>query len=424
MMRTFVCLMFTFALAACERPAGNAAPAQPEAAKSQATVGGADRGAADPKTGRLERVPPPQQTPKVAKVALNPDDPSLGPAGAPVTVIEFSDFECPYCKRGADVVHRLHEEYPTEVRVVFKQNPLPMHKNAMLAAEASLEAHAQGRFWEYHDRMFNAQKDLGRAALEAHAQAIGLDLGRFRAALDSGEHRARVTADMAEMARAGGRGTPFFVVNGTVVKGARPYEHFKALVEKEMGRGPGPAPDAPPRPQLDPSRVYPVDVAGSQARGPEGAPLTIVVFTEFQCGFCAKVQPTVQALIERYGDRVRIVHKSMPLPMHKDAFAAAEAAEAAGEQGRFWEFHDALWRTRQVDAASLERTAAEVGIDVARWKAEIASGRPKTRVQADMALAQKLGVTGTPTFFLNGRPLVGAVPLERFVALADEVIGK
>ncbi|MCE9667660.1 DsbA family protein [Myxococcus stipitatus] len=173
-----------------------------------------------------------------ALIAATPraEAPATGPADARVTVEVWSDFQCPFCARGADLLARLRERYGDQLRVVFRHQPLPAHRDARLAAAASMAAHEQGRFWEMHDRLFQEGAGLDRAALEAHARALGLDLPRFRRALDTGAWDAYVEADVVEAQRRGVVGTPAFFVNGQGVLGAQPLETFTRLIDAELRR--------------------------------------------------------------------------------------------------------------------------------------------------------------------------------------------
>jgi protein-disulfide isomerase len=149
----------------------------------------------------------------IPRVRVALEGPMKGPADAKVTIVEFSDFQCPYCKRAADVVSEVSTKYGDDVRVVFRNFPLPYHKSANLAAQASLAAHEQGKFWEMHDQLFAHQQTLDRAAIDGFARELGLDTAKFAAALDSGKYAAAVNADLL----AGGPlvdGTPTLFVNG------------------------------------------------------------------------------------------------------------------------------------------------------------------------------------------------------------------
>jgi protein-disulfide isomerase len=163
-------------------------------------------------------------------------EPADGPEEAPVTIVEFSDFECPYCSRVVPTLKRVKEEYGDQVRLVFKQYPLPNHPHAQKAGEASLCAHDQGKFWELHDAMFEDQQNLGPEALVAKAERLGLDVGTFRECLQSGRYAEAVEEDLREGARAGVSGTPAMFVNGRLVSGAVPYEQIAQVIDEELER--------------------------------------------------------------------------------------------------------------------------------------------------------------------------------------------
>jgi protein-disulfide isomerase len=165
------------------------------------------------------------------------EGPSFGPKDAKVAVVEYSDFQCPYCSRAANALNELKKAYEGKpVRFVFRQFPLSFHKEAHLAAQASLEAHAQGKFWEYHDLLFANQRALGRPQLEEYATKIGLDLAKFKAALDAGTHKAAVDADMAMGAEVGVRGTPSMMVGGTRVQNPSDVNTVKAAIDAELAK--------------------------------------------------------------------------------------------------------------------------------------------------------------------------------------------
>jgi len=166
-------------------------------------------------------------------------EPAAGPEDAPVTIVEFSDFECPYCSRVVPTLKRVQEEYGDRVRLVFKQYPLPSHPQAQKAGEASLCANDQGKFWELHDAMFADQQNLAPEALVAKAEGLGLDVAAFRECLQSGRYAEAVEEDLREGARAGVSGTPAMFVNGRLVSGAVPYEEIARVVEEELERRSG-----------------------------------------------------------------------------------------------------------------------------------------------------------------------------------------
>ncbi|RMG17892.1 MAG: hypothetical protein D6729_07925 [Deltaproteobacteria bacterium] len=171
------------------------------------------------------------------RVEVEATGPALGPKDAPVTIVEFSDFECPYCGRAKETVHQIVDAYPKQVRFVFRNFPLSFHSHARKAAEAGLCAAAQGKFWPYHDILFGNQQALEVEDLKAHAAKVkGLDVEAFSRCLDSGEMAEAVERDIAAGQRAGVTGTPAFFVNGIPVSGAMPFERFKKLIDDELAR--------------------------------------------------------------------------------------------------------------------------------------------------------------------------------------------
>ncbi|MFP6640500.1 MAG: DsbA family protein [Myxococcota bacterium] len=181
---------------------------------------------------------------------------------------------------------------------------------------------------------------------------------------------------------------------------------------------PSPAPSRGP----DPKKAYKINIAGSPSRGGgDGAKVTVVEFSDFQCPFCGRVNETLDQVEEAYGEDVRIVFKHLPLRMHKQAPLAHAAAEAANKQGKFWERHDLIFENqRQLTEAKFIEYAGQIDIDVEQFKVDLKSPAVKKRVDADAAEASKLGVTGTPGFFVNGYFLSGARPFSDFKRAIDE----
>ena len=171
----------------------------------------------------------------------------------------------------------------------------------------------------------------------------------------------------------------------------------------------------------DPTLVYRVDLGDAQTIGPDTALVTIITFSDFQCPFCSRVSPTIETLRKEYGGDLRYAFKHNALPMHKQARPAAIAAEAAGEQGKFWEMHDKLFANqRDLTEANFIAWARELKLDVKRFERDLASTTIGDRVDAHQRQATALGARGTPAFFVNGRFLSGAQPVESFRALIDE----
>jgi len=181
--------------------------------------------------------------------------------------------------------------------------------------------------------------------------------------------------------------------------------------------------DAPAMP--DPDKVHTVDITNAPIRGDKNAKVTIVAFSDFQCPFCNRVNPTLAKLLETYPGKVRLAYKHLPLRIHPDAPGAAAAAEAAHRQGKFWEMYDKIFANqRDLKPETFKKYATELGLDVAKFEKDMADPSVKARIDADSKEADSLGVAGTPAFFINGKYLSGAQPYETFQKMVDEQLGK
>jgi protein-disulfide isomerase len=164
---------------------------------------------------------------------------SLGPATASVTIVEFSDFQCPYCSRVVPTMKEIAARYPEQVRIVFRHLPLNFHSNARIAAYGSICAGNQDRFWEYHDLLFANQRALEREQLSSYATSLGLDMDSFEACMSAPETEALVAADLEAADRLGASGTPAFFINGIFLNGAQPVEVFDELIQEELAGSEG-----------------------------------------------------------------------------------------------------------------------------------------------------------------------------------------
>jgi protein-disulfide isomerase len=168
------------------------------------------------------------------KVEVEAVGPTRGPAEAPVTIVLFSDFQCPFCGKVRPSMDKVLASYAGKVRLVWRDFPLSFHPQAPKAAEAGLCAHEQGKFWEMHDHLFDHQDKLAPEELKAAARTIGLDGAKFDACLDSGKQAAVVQKSLEAGKAAGVSGTPAFFVNGRMLSGAQPFEKFKEAIDKEL----------------------------------------------------------------------------------------------------------------------------------------------------------------------------------------------
>ncbi len=229
---------------AAPSPAPSTPPAQPVAVAPVPAVEAAPAPVA---------APTPSAPPPATVAGKNPDDspartqsgkvfaskdpnspPAFGPVDALVDVLIVSDYQCPVCRRAVDATHQIAEEFPGEVRVVFWNNALEMHRNAKAAALAGLAAHRQGKFWEMHDKLFENQAALDAISLETYAQTLGLDMEAWKKDIADPALDARVNSEGAMATALEARGTPAFVVNGKVQVGWGSWNGFKGMVEREL----------------------------------------------------------------------------------------------------------------------------------------------------------------------------------------------
>jgi protein-disulfide isomerase len=393
------------------------------------------------------------------KVPVTDAQPQKGPNDALVTIVEFSEFQCPFCARVEPTLKQILDTYGDKVRLVWRNNPLPFHNNAAPAAAVAMEAYAEGgndQFWKLHDILFENQRALDRPKLEEYAKQVGLDMDKVRKALDEGTHAKTISADQALAQQIGARGTPYFFINGRQLRGAMPFNAFKSVIDQEIAtaeslvkqgvskkqlyatvtkdgltKAPAPQPQQQAaRPgQPDPKAVYRVTLKGDEPqRGPDDALVTIVEFSDFQCPFCGRVEPTLKQVREKYGDEVRIVWMNNPLPFHTNAKPAATAAlEAYAQKGDkgFWAMHDKMFANqKELTTENLEKWAKELGLNMAKFKKALAQNKYDKKIQEQQNLANTLGARGTPSFFVNGRNLRGAQPLASFTVLIDEELAK
>jgi protein-disulfide isomerase len=179
----------------------------------------------------------PSETPQVVRYEIPvDDDPMLGLSDAPITIVEFSDYECPYCRRWhTDVYPSLLETYGDQIRFVYRDFPLEsIHANAKPAAEAANCAYEQGAFWEYHDKLFGMQLGLSSQAYQEYASQLELDEAAFQECIESGRYQEEVQSDFEFAANLGVRSTPTFFINGIAVVGAQPFEVFQEVIEREL----------------------------------------------------------------------------------------------------------------------------------------------------------------------------------------------
>lgn len=355
----------------------------------------------------------PANAPAEARFAVPIDGlPTIGERDALVTIVEFTDYECPYCAKAENTMRQLRESYGRDLRFAVAMHPLPMHTHAR---DAALVALASTHFEETHAHLFElggiADVNATRASFEslANAELLGSKL--------------RVT------------GTPTFFVNGKRVSGAQPYATFDKVVSHELATAralvasgtrrdrvydalveearanPAPLPEDESAPKLVPAAR---GVSGLPFLGLPDAAQTIVVFTDLECPYCKRLDARLRELTKAHGD-VRVVFRNHPLPMHPHARLAAKASIAAASQNGLARFVEIAFAHQDaLDRASLVSYASQAGLDVPRFTRDLESDETARALAEDEALAAKLDVKGTPTSFVDAKLIVGAQPLATF----------
>ena len=391
-------------------------------------------------------------------VPVTSKDPFWGKRDAPVTIVVFSDFECPYCAKVAPTFEQLRTTYgPDKLRIVWKNQPLPFHSHARPTAEAAQGVFAlagSDAFWRFHDAAFKNNTALTSDNFEKWAREAGVtgaDLPKLRAGLAAHTWSEKVDRDMSIAKTAGISSTPSFVVNGVPLIGAQPFDKFKTLVDLELAKAQAKiaagtardrvyvvmsqdnkksAPQAPAddEPKEDTKTVWKVPVSQSPALGDSGALVTVVAFLDFECPYCKQGDALLRKIRETNGDKVRLVFKNQVLPFHSRALPAAELAmEALAEKGAggFWEAERRIFDSApKLDDAALDAIATSMGLDLRKVQDARKSHPFSKAIDADADVADDFQATSTPTFFINGRRVVGAQPIDRIQKIIDEEIGR
>jgi protein-disulfide isomerase len=390
-------------------------------------------------------------------VAVSSKDPMWGSRTAPVTIVMFSDFQCPFCSRVGDAIDQVRAAYgPEKVRILWKNEPLSFHTNAKPAAEAAqgvMEMKGSEAFWKFHALAFKNQSGLGEANYIKWAQESGVsDITAFKAGLASHKWAGKVEKDHLVAKSIGFNAVPASFINGIMLSGAQPFAKFKSMIDAELDKAQAKLKSGTSKERIyiemtqenrkglkpqaedddeaadDTKTVFKVPVGTSPQLGNANALVTIVEFSDFQCPFCKRVEPALKQVRETYGDKVRMVWKHAPLPFHPRAVPTANfTIEARAQKGiaGFWAAHDKLFEMQpKLDDTDLEVAAKDLGLNVAKVKAAIATNKYKTEIDAETQLSKELAADSTPHFFVNGRRLMGAQPFDKFKVIIDEEIVK
>ncbi len=379
----------------------------------------------------------------------------LGNPNAPVTIIEYSDFQCPYCGRFArDVYQQLKKDYVDtgKVRIIFQHFPLGFHKNAMNAALAAECAGEQGKFYPYHDVLFQKQQEWSELAnprdvFISYAKQLGLDEAKFAACYDTQKYKQKVQEQQSAGQAKGVSGTPTFFINGQRLVGAQPYSAFKALIDAAL-QGKQVQQQEQQKPQFKPVNmtIRQDDII----LGNPNAPVTIIEYTDFQCPFCRRYHYTTWPTLKQYVENgtVRYVVRNFPLSFHPMANETAQAllCIAAENESAYWDAADIVFQKQQELApqSTAQFTSNQLyawlenlsGINISRVKDCVQAGTYADRVSQDYAEAVRKAVEfgnpriGTPFFFIGNDQqgyilVVGAYPPQVFEQIiSDYVQGK
>ncbi len=334
-----------------------------------------------------------------------------------VTLVEFSEFQCPFCKKVLPTQKKIMDTYGDKVRIVFKHNPLPFHKQAGPASKGALCAKDQGKFWEMHGKLFENQRKLDDASIKSYAEGLKLDMAKWNECFASKKYDAQIDRDQELAGKVTARGTPNTFVNGRKLTGAKPFAEFKTVIDEEIKKAEALLKKGVAKDKLyaeiikngktfEPleAKVNKFTIANSSKKGNANAKIQIVEFSDFQCPFCSRVTKPLNDVQKHYGDDAVVVFKHFPLSFHKEAKPAAIASLCADKEGKFWELHDVLFANmKALKPDNLKEYAKKVGLDAAKFDACMADPAMKKQVESDMAEGRAAGVRGTPTIFINGR---------------------
>jgi len=377
----------------------------------------AKRPEAKKKKGDEKKKRRPRPVPKtVWKASIRGDEAFKGAAEPLVTIVEFSDFECPFCGRVEPTIDQILENYGDKVKIVWKDNPLSFHKNARGAALAACAANKQGKFWEMHKTLFENQRALTKDALVGYAKELGLDMGKFETDFNGTVCAAAVDGDMKLASDVGARGTPNLYINGRQVRGAVPFDHIEPVLKEEIKKAEALIAKGTPKakvyeeiikagkvfkPLADETQVW---EAKAPFKGNADGEIVVTMYSDFQCPYCSRIKKPIYDLMDEYPNNIKVEFRHFPLSFHKDAHLAAQASQAADDQGKFWEYHDKLFANQKaLKREDLEKYATEIGLDMDKFKKVLDDGTYKDLVDQHFREGQKTGVRGTPSIFINGR---------------------
>ena len=364
-----------------------------------------------------------------------------GNASAPVTIVEFGDFQCPFTKRAFETLAKVRATYGDKVRFAWLDEPLPFHVRALPAAKLAREARAQkgdAAYWAVHDALFASQPALEDDDLARIASGAGLDVKKAMAAVHDHRYEAAIRADADRADDLQASGTPHFFINGRRLVGAQPFEKFQMIIDEEIAHAAaviaqGTKPEALydaliryGKSGIEEERKTIAIPAGAPSKGSANAPVVIQELADFECPFCARVETTLDDVARAYPGKVRLVWRDLPLAIHPNAALAAEAAREAKEQrgnDGFWAMHDRLLSgENRLSRAALDGYARAMGLDMAKWGAALDARAHAAIIEKDARAAGEAGITGTPAFLIGDYFVSGAQPFSKFRKVIERVL--
>ncbi len=421
-----------------EEPAEVVEQSNPEVESTRSAAAPADSPSDEELVALVPTPPPGAIVPTPTSFGLEPAA-VRGKDNAPITVIEFSDYQCPFCKQYTDETYpQIIQNYVETGRVqyIFADYPLEqLHPQANRAAQAARCAGEQDAYWEMHDKLFAEQERWSGqsppdAVLVEMGQELDLDQGAMQACLDSNRYQEVVLANVAEGQSLAVSGTPTFFINGYPIVGARPYELFElAFALAEAGRLSDAYAQVPTPTPMSPSDI---PITGAPELGSASAPVLMIEYSDYECPFCQRyIIKTFPQIKENYIDagKVHYIFKDFPLSFHAQAHIAAEAARCAGDQGDYWGMHDLLFQnqgawTNNSAVDFFKQYAQQIGLELGEFSSCLESGIHADAVDLDLQEGLSVGVTGTPAFFVGGQFISGAQPYEVFAQAIEAALNE
>jgi len=366
-------------------------------------------------------------------------EPIWGTRNAPLTWVLFGDLDCPHTRQQWRALEALKASFGDDLRIVFHHRPLREHPNALEAARVLAgvaRVHGALAFFDVLHRVLQGDASSTTERLTSELAAAGYGASKLSDLSAAGEPQVR--ADLQLAGQFGLKSTPFSFLNGQAIDGERTALELERLLREEQRVATWLAAAGVSQAALYTTRTSSnligvgsagesrscVPIGKSATRGPADALVTLVEFSDFECQYCKRVEPTLKTLLARYPKTLRLVWKDYPLPQHKSAQLLANFAADAlrrGSSSGFWAVHDGMFAAPDaLDDGTLGALAGKAGLDGALLLISAHAGVHDAAIRADMKLGQKLSVNGTPTFFANGRRIEGALPLEQFDALIQE----